>query len=121
MSQKLSRTDLKHFSETLRSILEKSLQARDQIGDESLDLQEGSVDRQGDKGSVRSFEEIDIDSLEVEDENARAAAAALKRISDGTYGTCTDCGGSIPRGRLEAIPITSLCIACEEALEAEES
>ena len=119
MSQELSRTDLKHFSEALLTILKRSTQTRDQIEDESFDLKQGGVDWQGDRGSARSFEEVDIDSLELENENARAAAAALKRISEGTYGVCTECAGSIPRGRLQAMPAAALCLACEEAFEAE--
>jgi len=38
--------------------------------------------------------------------------AALARIENGTYGTCTNCGKEIPVGRLEASPWASLCIDC---------
>jgi len=38
---------------------------------------------------------------------------ALKRVKDGTYGNCTQCGKSIPKKRLEALPHTELCIACQ--------
>ena len=38
--------------------------------------------------------------------------AALARIADGTYGTCTNCGKEIAVGRLEAQPWASLCIDC---------
>ncbi len=44
--------------------------------------------------------------------------AALKRIEDGTYGTCVNCGGEIPRERLEAQPWASLCIDCKRRSEA---
>jgi RNA polymerase-binding protein DksA len=43
--------------------------------------------------------------------------AALKRIDEGTYGTCADCGQEIPRGRLEANPWASHCIDCKRRLE----
>jgi RNA polymerase-binding transcription factor len=43
--------------------------------------------------------------------------AALKRIDDGTYGMCTNCGQEIPRGRLEANPWASLCIDCKRKAE----
>jgi DnaK suppressor protein len=36
--------------------------------------------------------------------------AALKRIEDGTFGTCTACGKQIAEERLEAYPWASLCI-----------
>jgi DnaK suppressor protein len=38
--------------------------------------------------------------------------AALKRIEDGTYGICTNCGKQIPEARLEARPWATLCIDC---------
>ena len=43
--------------------------------------------------------------------------AALKRIEDGTYGTCVNCGREIPRERLEANPWASLCIDCKRRSE----
>jgi RNA polymerase-binding protein DksA len=36
--------------------------------------------------------------------------AALKRIDDGTYGKCTECGKEIGLERLEARPWAALCI-----------
>ena len=43
--------------------------------------------------------------------------AALKRIDDGTYGSCTNCGGQIPEERLEALPWATLCIECQREQE----
>jgi RNA polymerase-binding transcription factor len=43
--------------------------------------------------------------------------AALQRIDDGTYGTCTNCGREIPSDRLEANPWASLCIDCKRKAE----
>ncbi len=42
---------------------------------------------------------------------------ALKRVKDGSYGNCTNCGKEIPRRRLEALPYTELCIACQSKNE----
>jgi len=38
--------------------------------------------------------------------------AALKRIEEGTYGTCTNRGEQISEERLEALPWATLCIDC---------
>jgi hypothetical protein len=37
---------------------------------------------------------------------------ALQRISDGSYGICTQCAGRIPKARLEVMPATQRCAAC---------
>lgn len=42
---------------------------------------------------------------------------ALKRIEDGSYGTCPQCGKQIPKKRLDAIPHTELCIICQSKNE----
>jgi RNA polymerase-binding protein DksA len=43
--------------------------------------------------------------------------AALKRIDEGTYGTCTNCGKQIAEERLEARPWATLCIDCQRERE----
>ena len=43
--------------------------------------------------------------------------AALKRIDDGAYGQCTNCGRQIPEERLEARPYATLCIDCQRQRE----
>ena len=43
---------------------------------------------------------------------------ALKRIGDGTYGECVDCGEDIPRARLDANPAAARCVPCQERFEA---
>lgn len=40
--------------------------------------------------------------------------AALKRISDGSYGTCVRCGEAIGEARLDALPWTPLCRKCAQ-------
>lgn len=42
---------------------------------------------------------------------------ALKRIEEGVYGNCPQCGKSIPKRRLKALPYTELCIVCQKANE----
>lgn len=43
--------------------------------------------------------------------------AALHRIDLGTYGTCVDCGGLVPEGRLEAKPEAARCLKCQGRLD----
>lgn len=42
---------------------------------------------------------------------------ALKRIDEGTYGTCERCGGPIGKERLDAVPYATLCIGCQEEVD----
>jgi len=45
---------------------------------------------------------------------------AMNRIKDGTFGVCESCGGNISVKRLQARPVTTLCIDCKTAQEIEE-
>ena len=74
----------------------------------------------------QDFEEVAVDFLETQQEqsllvNEQALLAeverALKRIDQGTYGKCTNCGQPIPEKRLEALPWASRDVKCEEQLE----
>jgi DnaK suppressor protein len=42
---------------------------------------------------------------------------ALDRIREGSFGECISCGNEINPKRLEAVPWTRHCIACQEKLE----
>jgi DnaK suppressor protein len=45
---------------------------------------------------------------------------ALARIESGTYGTCEICEEEISVKRLEARPVTTMCIRCKEEQEKQE-
>ena len=61
--------------------------------------------------------EIDY-TLEENSENVLAAIdAALKRMEEGTYGKCVNCGKEIGEERLAALPWATLCIDCRRLEE----
>jgi DnaK suppressor protein len=41
----------------------------------------------------------------------------VKRMSQGTFGECAQCGAEIETKRLEAIPWARYCVKCQEARE----
>ncbi len=47
----------------------------------------------------------------------RMLERALKRVSEGTYGQCADCGGEIPFERLRAQPGAERCLSCQQRHE----
>jgi DnaK suppressor protein len=51
-----------------------------------------------------------IDKTEIME--MRQIEAALKRISEGTYGTCVKCGEPIEPRRLKALLTAATCISC---------
>ena len=65
-----------------------------------------------DIGSDNFEQEFTLSLMENDEETLDLIEAALERIEDGTYGSCTECGGRIPKTRLNAIPYTPHCIKC---------
>ncbi len=61
---------------------------------------------------------VDVALLEIEAASLQSIVEALRRVDEGTYGTCTDCGGVIASERLLALPFASRCVRCQEAEEA---
>ncbi|WP_344845485.1 TraR/DksA family transcriptional regulator [Nonomuraea dietziae] len=46
-----------------------------------------------------------------------AVVAALRRLDEGSYGECVDCGKQVPEGRLEARPEAARCVQCQSRQE----
>ena len=47
----------------------------------------------------------------------RNVREALRRIQEGSFGTCEECDQDIHPKRLAAVPWTSFCIRCQEAVD----
>jgi RNA polymerase-binding protein DksA len=110
------RRELESEQERLRSALE-SVNHPESLTEETGDLSIGSDDHLADSATETYMRELD-EGLE---ENAGRLLVeietALRRIEDGTYGTCVVCGRPIGAERLEAIPYATLCIDDKRAQE----
>jgi DnaK suppressor protein len=70
-----------------------------------------SIDQhQADLGTETFEREKDLSILEQIDGELVDVEHALKRLDDGTYGTCEVDGEPIPEERLEALPATRFCL-----------
>src|SRR3954451_16834034 len=58
--------------------------------------------------------ELAIRNLDRESNLLRNDRAALRRIEDGSFGTCVHCDEEISPKRIAAVPWTPYCIGCQE-------
>jgi RNA polymerase-binding transcription factor DksA len=65
---------------------------------------------QGDIGTETFEREKDFSLLEQLEAEIEDLDTALRKVDDGTYGTCEICGREITAERLEAVPGTRTCI-----------
>ena len=70
-----------------------------------------------DVGSHSFEQEFTLNLLSYDGDRLERIAVALEKITAGKYGTCFECGGRIPKTRLEVIPDTQHCVKCAEKLE----
>ena len=85
--------------------------------DESHELSGGADNHLADIATNTYDRELDSTLEESEEQHLDHIDAALKRIEEGTYGTCENCGQPIGIERLEAMPWVTLCIDCKRKAE----
>lgn len=100
--RKLYTKQLDDLMKIIRSRVEEEL---DIDGDDIDRIQGQTIMSMAQKLSAR--ETARVDRLE----------QALKKIEDGTFGECEECGETIAEKRLEAIPGVEVCINCAEIEE----
>ena len=65
-------------------------------------------------------EDIEFALIQMKSETLNKINEALRRLDEGTYGNCFECGEEIAGARLRALPFAVRCKDCEEARETAE-
>lgn len=109
--------DLKTILQSRRAELSQEVQCRirdvrsEGIGDRDVldDAESSEVDIQ---------DEIGFALIQLKAETLKKIDTALRRIEEGEYGDCLECGGEIAQARLRALPFALRCRDCEAIREA---
>ena len=68
--------------------------------------------------SVDDFvQEVDFALMQMKSQTLAKIDDAIKRLEQGRYGICTECGSEIGAARLKALPFAAKCRDCQEAEE----
>jgi RNA polymerase-binding transcription factor DksA len=67
------------------------------LGDQAIELEDDEVLEAVGRAAQREMRQLE---------------EALRRIANGTYGDCEQCGDQISEARLEAVPFARLCRTC---------
>jgi DnaK suppressor protein len=113
MVMKTAHTEMGGFQEILerRAVeLVEVLRRRDSIAIEK------SAD-QMDEIQHASERDLAMRNVDRESSLLREVKAALRRIHDGSFGTCIECESAISPKRLAAVPWASRCIQCQDATD----
>jgi RNA polymerase-binding transcription factor DksA len=106
-------TAQKRLREQQRELLEAIRTHLAVSGGDHLHMLANQHDATDDDAIADYLSEMDLATLAAELNTLREIQAARKRIADGTWGTCTQCGGDIAPKRLDAFPTAARCITCQ--------
>jgi DnaK suppressor protein len=90
------------------------------IRGENRQLVETALD-DGDWSVVDLSDDVIFRKLSVHKETLNKIDTALRKLQEGTYGICEDCGEEISLERLKVMPFAILCRDCQERQEALEA
>ncbi|MDC7123582.1 TraR/DksA C4-type zinc finger protein [Cellulomonas fimi] len=104
--------------ERLADVRREAERRLDALRDEHTAVVDASRDSNADdehdpEGATIAFERAQVDALAAAaTERLAEVDRALRRLDDGTYGTCASCGRPIPAERLAARPTATTCVTC---------
>lgn len=115
----MEKEKLEHFREILRERFQELLAE----AEKTVTGMTSSNDNYPDPTDRASLESDRNFMLRIRDRERKLLSkikSALERIDSGDFGICEMCGDDIGEERLEARPVTTLCISCKKKQEAME-
>jgi DnaK suppressor protein len=110
---------LTYFRELLLKRLDELLEEAEKTVAGMTDMEESFPDPT-DRATLESDRNFTLRIRDRERKLITKIREALQRIEDGTFGICESCGDDIGPERLNARPMTTLCIDCKRRQEAAE-
>lgn len=105
-----------HPSSAARAALEiESARLRQELGEPIESPGQMTYGSQAAAASEVFAQQRDLALRDRERIQLRLVEEALRRLDDGTFGICVDCGNPVGGERLQAIPWAATCIECARA------
>lgn len=99
-----------------RTLTDEVREKREQTAVEANESTMGVADT-GDESVIRMQADLDLQEAGRDLEELQQIDAALRRMDDGTYGECRECGTEIEFARLQAQPTAVRCLECQAQYE----
>lgn len=112
----MDKQKLEYFKQKLTAMGEDLLSEADKTLSDMTDHNDNYPDPT-DRASAESDRSFELRIRDRERKLLAKVKGAIDRVDDETYGICDDCGDDISYERLEARPVTTLCIECKTKQE----
>jgi len=116
----LNQKELKRFKKTLEESRANILASARKTMEEESNFDTDDLPDEIDQASSEYAQSMVFRLRDREKFLLKKIEKALGRIEEGTFGTCERCEEPISIKRLEARPVTTLCIRCKEEQEQKE-
>ncbi|MBI1909103.1 MAG: RNA polymerase-binding protein DksA [Deltaproteobacteria bacterium] len=113
----MNKKDLKKFRELLQERRLKILEAAEQTKEQGIGFTQEDLPDEVDLASSEADQSMNLRLRDRERVLLKKIDKALTKMDAGEYGVCELCGEEIGIKRLEARPVTDLCIRCKEEQE----
>jgi DnaK suppressor protein len=117
----LSQKDLKRFKKTLEDSRQAILENARKTMEVESNFDTDDLPDEIDQASSEYAQSMVFRLRDREKFLLKKIEKALARIEEGSFGMCERCEEPISSKRLEARPVTTLCIRCKEEQEKKES
>jgi DnaK suppressor protein len=84
---------------------------------ETLPAEAGEVKDAEEQMMADFVQEVDFALMQMKSRTLAKIDEAIRRLAQGTYGVCEDCGALVSENRLKALPFAERCRDCQERLE----
>lgn len=111
--------EIEQLKQKLELQREELLESLTRLQRESRSLDVDSTQDSADRCVISVSKESLFQQSSLRRTMLRLIEAALRRITDGSFGVCVTCGDDIQDRRLRALPWTQFCLRCQEELEEE--
>jgi RNA polymerase-binding transcription factor DksA len=91
-----------------QALAQRKHSLREELTAEAADLR-----NEDEAGIAREARLLGATVVGITSETVRGIETALRRLREGSYGICADCGGRIKVARLRALPFAETCIGCQ--------
>ncbi|MDT8446480.1 MAG: RNA polymerase-binding protein DksA [bacterium] len=115
----ISPEEFEHFKalleQQIRDLIEESGGTMQEMQDADLEFPDP-----GDRATYEFERNTTLRIRDRERKLIKKVRQAIARLEEGAYNECEECGEPIGKQRLEARPVTTLCIQCKEVQEQQE-
>ncbi len=116
----MKKKDLERFKLLLKERRDAITNAQNMMREDGISLDTDDLPDEVDLASTETGQAMNLRLHDRELVLLRKIEKTLKKLDEGEFGICEECGEDIAIKRLEARPVADVCIRCKEEMEKRE-